>query len=53
MSARVIDAASIETPLLARGMSAQAIAEDPTIGPQATRALAALRDAIWSKTVGA
>lgn len=53
MSARVIDAASIEARLLARAMDAQAIAEDPAIGPDLTRALAALRDVIWGETGGA
>jgi chromate reductase len=52
MSARVIDAASIEALLLARGMDAQAIAKDPAIGPDLARALAIFRDAIWSEMGG-
>jgi chromate reductase len=49
MSARVIDAASINVPLLAREMDAQAIAGDPTIGPLLAVALEEFRRAILAE----
>jgi chromate reductase, NAD(P)H dehydrogenase (quinone) len=46
MAAQLMDEASIEAPLLARHMDAQAIAEDPQIGPLLRGALEAFRRAI-------
>jgi chromate reductase len=48
MAARVVEEASIEIPLLARGMNAQMIAGDPDIGPLLVGALAVFQRAIAS-----
>jgi chromate reductase len=48
MAARVVEEASIEIPLLARGMNAQMIAGDPDIGLLLVGALAVFQRAIAS-----